>query len=215
MSFILDALKKVERKTDENAQNAVVMQGGRRWGDRRFPWALGAVVLLAISALALATVSFLRSFPSGSVEPESERPEVSIREPSTETVTSPPSREVPPPERSERAETVAPSATVEDEGPAVIAESEEPQAAPPITLVGRSADGPGAAALSTTGDGQPPGELPPLVLQGTSMIDGRPVAVVNYQRVFEGDFIEGARVVKILDRAVELEFQGTQFTIRL
>jgi len=215
MSFILDALKKVERKTNENAQNAVVMQGGRRWGDRRFPWALGAVVLLAISALALATVSFLRSFPSGSVEPESERPEVSIREPSTETVTSPPSREVPPPERSERAETVAPSATVEDEGPAVIAESEEPQAAPPITLVGRSADGPGAAALSTTGDGQPPSELPPLVLQGTSMIDGRPVAVVNYQRVFEGDFIEGARVVKILDRAVELEFQGTQFTIRL
>jgi len=213
MSFILDALKKVERKTDENAQNAVVMQGGRRWGDRRFPWALGAVVLLAISALALATVSFLRSFPSGSVE--SERPEVSIREPSTETVTSPPSREVPPPERSERAETVAPSATVEDEGPAVIAESEEPQAVPPITLVGRSADGPGAAALSTTGDGQPPSELPPLVLQGTSMIDGRPVAVVNYQRVFEGDFIEGARVVKILDRAVDLEFQGTQFTIRL
>ena len=214
MSFILDALKKVERKTDENAQNAVVMQGGRRWGDRRFPWALGAVVLLAISALALATVSFLRSFPSGSVEPESERPAVSISEPSA-SPTSPPSREVPPPKRSERAETVAPSATVEDEGPAVIAESEEPQAAPPITLVGRSADGPGAAALSTTGDGQPPGELPPLVLQGTSMIDGRPVAVVNYQRVFEGDFIEGARVVKILDRAVELEFQGTQFTIRL
>ena len=46
----------------------------------------------------------------------------------------------------------------------------------------------GAPTSSETPEG-----LPELVLQGTSIVEGRPVAVVNYQRLFEGDFIEGAR----------------------
>ncbi len=95
---------------------------------------------------------------------------------------------------------------------------EEPVTAPPVTLVGRASEGLVAPEAPDGADGtdqQPPSELPPLVLQGTSVIDGEPVAVVNYQRLFEGDVIEGARVVKILDRAVELEFKGTRFTIRL
>jgi hypothetical protein len=93
--------------------------------------------------------------------------------------------------------------------------------APPVKLVGRNAvDPPSSSSMAAEGEGQGeeaehPGGLPRLVLQGTSVIDGKPVAVVNYQRVFEGDFIEGARVIKILDRAVELEFEGNRFTIRL
>ena len=63
----------------------------------------------------------------------------------------------------------------------------------------------------------PSGELdalPGLVLQGTALLEDRPVAVVNYQRVFEGDIIEGARVIKILDRAIEVEFMGKRYTLR-
>ena len=56
--------------------------------------------------------------------------------------------------------------------------------------------------------------LPNLVLQGTATVEDRHVAIVNYQRVFEGDIIEGARVVKILDRAIELEFSGRRYTLR-
>jgi hypothetical protein len=53
------------------------------------------------------------------------------------------------------------------------------------------------------------------VLQGTSVLDGRPVAVVSDRRVFEGDTIEGAIVIRIEERSVELEFQGKRFTLTL
>ncbi len=57
--------------------------------------------------------------------------------------------------------------------------------------------------------------IPTLVLQGTSVIDGNPVAVISDQRVFEGDLIEGARVVRIGEREVELELEGKRFVLRL
>ena len=57
--------------------------------------------------------------------------------------------------------------------------------------------------------------IPRLVLQGTSVIDGNPVAVISDQRVFEGDLIEGARVVRIGEREVELELEGKRFVLRL
>lgn len=69
-------------------------------------------------------------------------------------------------------------------------------------------------APSTIGFG-PPAGLPHLVLQGTSVINGRPVAVISDRRVFEGDHIEGARVVRIQERSVELEFEGSRFTLSL
>jgi hypothetical protein len=96
----------------------------------------------------------------------------------------------------------------------VAVDVDEIGAAPPVRLVGRASDGPAATEVGSA-DEEPPSELPALALQGTSVIDGKPGAVINYQRLFEGDVIEGARVVKILDRAVELEFKGTRFTIRL
>ena len=57
--------------------------------------------------------------------------------------------------------------------------------------------------------------IPSLVLQGTSVIDGNPVAVISDQRVFEGDLIEGARVLRIGEREVELELEGKRFVLRL
>ncbi len=244
MSFILDALKKVDRKKDDHAQDGVVLQGGRRWGDTRFPWALTAVVLVAIAALALATVALFRSFPgeeagkAGGVESAREQAAVSAGQAplpssvavpaegdatSSDDVASPePANSVDSAEQVETAETVEVVETmpIEDEA-AGLDEMEEPITAPPVTLVGRASEDLVAPEAPDGDDGadgtdeQPPSELPPLVLQGTSVIDGKPVAVVNYQRLSEGDVIEGARVVKILDRAVELEFKGRRFTIRL
>jgi hypothetical protein len=61
----------------------------------------------------------------------------------------------------------------------------------------------------------PPPELPRLVLQGTSVLGGKPVAVVSDRRVFEGDTIEGAVVIRIEERSVTLEFEGRRFTLTL
>jgi hypothetical protein len=59
----------------------------------------------------------------------------------------------------------------------------------------------------------PAQELPQLVLQGTSVLAGKPVAVVSDRRVFEGDIVEGALVLRIEERLVELEFDGRRFTL--
>jgi hypothetical protein len=70
--------------------------------------------------------------------------------------------------------------------------------------------------MDSAGDQPPlPDHFPELVLQGTSVIDGAPVAVINDQRVFEGDSVEGARVLGIEERAVELELEGVRFRIQL
>jgi hypothetical protein len=221
MSFILDALKKVDRKTNGQADDGVLMQGGRRWGETRSGnrWALGAVVVLAIAALSLATVALFQSFDAKTTKPSAIASEPPSSEPASTPAEAP--KKAPPTsspgaaaERSREAEPPSEEELLaEDEATA--------EMAPPVKLVGRNAvDPPSSSSMAAEGEGQGeeaehPGGLPRLVLQGTSVIDGKPVAVVNYQRVFEGDFIEGARVIKILDRAVELEFEGNRFTIRL
>lgn len=52
-------------------------------------------------------------------------------------------------------------------------------------------------------------------LQGTSIIDGKAVAVINEVRVFVGDWIGGARVVSITEREVQLDLDGTILTLTL
>jgi hypothetical protein len=47
------------------------------------------------------------------------------------------------------------------------------------------------------------------------VVDGHPVAVISDRRVFEGDHIEGALVIRIEERSVELEFEGRRFTLLL
>jgi hypothetical protein len=41
------------------------------------------------------------------------------------------------------------------------------------------------------------------------------VAVINHQRLLQGESIAGARVIKILDYQVELEYQGRRFVLGL
>lgn len=237
MSFILEALKKVDRKKGDDPQDGVVMRGGRRWGETRFPWALTASVAVAIVALTVASVALFRSLPreetgtsepanAGVAQPEAVATGVSGGTPSSEGVAVSSSQDtgslqsvvvedVEPTPIVEAVSEEDAGATTPDASGEVEGEPEPAAAAPPVNLVGRAADEPTQVQLEEGGDAEPPSGLPPLELQGTSVIDGKPVAVVNYQRLFEGDFIEGARVVKILDRAVELEFEGTRFTLRL
>jgi len=238
MSFILDALKKVDRKKNGQAEEGMVMQGGRVWGESRSAsgWAWGAVLVLAIVTLGLAAVALFRSFLAETRETAavaSEPQAVPSSPPSTgETVDSAEvapkksSREVSPVQATSSSEVIGPSGTLEEPAPVeaeVLAEPVPPTPpappAPPVRLVGRGAIERSSPPVNSEGpeaeQEKLPADLPPLALQGTSVIDGTPVAVVNYQRVFEGDFIEGARVIKILDRAVELEFKGDRFTIRL
>jgi len=59
-----------------------------------------------------------------------------------------------------------------------------------------------------------PSEPPPLRLEGISVADGKPVAVINGARVFEGDSVEGARVVRIVQDSVVLDFGGRTITLR-
>ncbi|MEE9264644.1 MAG: hypothetical protein V3V11_09330 [Vicinamibacteria bacterium] len=236
MSFILDALKKVDRKKDGQAEEGMVMQGGRVWGESRSAsgWAWGAVLVLAIVTFGLAAVALFRSFQAETHEAAavaSEPQAVQSSPPSTgETPVSiadgtdgtdsanvtpkKSSQEVSPVEAASSSGVIEPSGTLPETAPVEAEVLAEP--VPPMRLVGRGAEDRASPPANLEAEQEKlPADLPPLALQGTSVIDGTPVAVVNYQRVFEGDIIEGARVIKILDRAVELEFKGSRFTIRL
>jgi hypothetical protein len=167
------------------------------------------------------------------VVPKVEVPEVEPAPPESETATLPSSDL---PEVDERPDPVETSKTSdpseaepsmpsmpsmddeanEKEPPEVSAESSAPGT---FRLVGKSSPARSASETSdrrTARDEEPlPDHFPKLELQGTSVIDGAPVAVISDRRVFEGDTIDGARVVRIEERAVTLEFEGRRFTITL
>jgi hypothetical protein len=67
---------------------------------------------------------------------------------------------------------------------------------------------PGAGQLAES----PPG-LPRLSLEAVSVIEGKPVAVINKRRLVPGEMIAGARVIRILEDQVELEYRGRRFAI--
>ena len=232
MSFILDALKKVDRERDA-AEEGIVMQGGRVWGESRWAgsWGWGAILGLAIATFGLASVALFRSFQletreaaavasePQTVESSSVETPASISNGMDDAGSSDEGRLAPnKPSREFSTVEASPTGVIE---PGTFPEARLVEAdvlaelVPPVRLVGGVATERSSPPNPEAEQEEPPVDLPPLALQGTSVIDGKPVAVVNYQRVFEGDIIEGARVIKILDRAVELEFQGNRFTIRL
>jgi multidrug resistance efflux pump len=57
--------------------------------------------------------------------------------------------------------------------------------------------------------------LPRLSLEAISIVNGKPVAMINKQKLVAGETISGARVIRILDYQVELEYQGRRFAIGL
>jgi multidrug resistance efflux pump len=73
----------------------------------------------------------------------------------------------------------------------------------PVTL-------PGAARAPRSDTG-----LPRLSLEAISVVNGKSVAVINKQKLVTGETISGARVIRILDYQVELEYQGRRFAISL
>ncbi|MFQ5790370.1 MAG: hypothetical protein ACE5JI_07830 [Acidobacteriota bacterium] len=236
MSFILDALKKLERQKQQESESpdyAVMMEGGRRWGQTASRlvsgrWSIG---LVALAALALSALALFRTWRRGVSEAPPPLPtaESEVLAGHDLGVSTAPSPAIQPPPAAQAPESLpsVPSVTKEpgrpfgmdrlDQARPPGTAEEEAEPVGPVRLVGRErsrGQTAGTALLETTPDEIPAG-LPELVLQGTSVIDGRPIAVINYQRLFEGDLIEGAKIVKISDRVVELEFEGRRFVLRL
>lgn len=216
MSFILDALRKVDRSknAEPRPEDLVVMEGGRQWGTTRRGIPL-TVAILSVLALGLSAYALLRT-----LGPRAPAPSFLAGRSSPAAAPSAASAPLAEPERvaprAKSAALTAPAPLTSSSSPLADSEESELETGPPVRLVGRSAS-PAEPSTEETPSTEPaPSDfrLPPLVLQGTAVVNDRPVAVVNYQRVFEGDIIEGARVVRISDRAVELEFQGRRFTIR-
>ena len=223
MSFILDALKKIEedkRRGEAHQRTDVLAVGHSRGSSSRFVVAMVAIALASAALTATLLLTRPTSLVDSTVTGDSPGPlgkEAAAAEPppSVPVTSSPlarPQKKTSPP---------APS-------PAPVATDADPEPAAAFRLVGKDSprlyrgyspasevadDG---APGESIGDEEPlPGHFPKLVLQGTLVIDGEPVAVINDQRVFEGDHVEGARVMGIEERAVELELEGLRFTIQL
>jgi hypothetical protein len=239
MSFILDALKKLERQKQKESgasgADETVMEGGRRWGEtRRRVFAGWGGVTLALAALIVAVLALYQS-RSGDApaltesEPAGPSPRPEAAEEESLPSTSPPAegRDA---SDSEKVNNDRPTASqnmqeavleapeeAEPEDAGSVPE-EEIESAPPVRLVGSSAGEltrPEPISEDEDVSDEIPEGLPELVLQGTSVVGGRPIAVINYRRLFEGDLIEGARITKIADRIVELEYEGKRFVLKL
>jgi hypothetical protein len=197
MSFILDALRKVDQEHRHSAEVvppvAAVERLRKERLHRRRQFAAMAVIAMVSAAF---TALLLRRPPSAESPPpapgaQSAGVEAALASPVVEPEL--PSGEGIVPARVERR---APN-------PPPVA------AAKPEAPVERRTKAPVVPAAD------PPPELPRLVLQGTSVLGGKPVAVVSDRRVFEGDTIEGAVVIRIEERSVTLEFEGRRFTLTL
>ena len=194
MSFILDALRKVDRENRQSGEvvppvAAVAKLRKERVHRRRQFAAMAAIAVAsaAATALLLRQSPLPEPAPTYAPAPQAALIEAVVEKPVEEIPAARnPVTEVAPPER-------APERTPLTEEPAPSPEIETPA---PV-------------------EAKPPSEPPRLVLQGTSVLDGRPVAVVSDRRVFEGDIIEGAVVIRIEELSVELEFEGRRFTLTL
>ena len=193
MSFILDALRKVDQENRQSGEvvppvAAVEKLRQERVRRRRSQFAAMAAIALAS---AVATALLLRRPPPRPDLPSAPAPQTAV-----EAVVESPVLEIEPPRT--KAKSVVPERAPEPPEPS------SERAVPPE----RDVPTPPVA-------NEPATERPRLVLQGTSVLDGRPVAVVSDRRVFEGDIIEGAVVITIGERTVELEFEGQRFTLTL
>ena len=245
MSFILDALRKVEdeKRSGPGSQSIEPGIGGAGGpGRRRQTLFMGAVALASAVVTAVALTLFTLGSEPGTKDSDglneiSSEP-AAAAEGNDELMLLPPLAEPEPPTQPEP-ETIVPETIVEVPASAPAALGEPPFAEPPpelepaapIRVVGRVVGRERTARVdfATTLDADevedPPdpeteavesdGTIPSLVLQGTSVVDGNPVAVISDQRVFEGDLIEGARVLRIGEREVELELEGKRFVLRL
>ncbi len=251
MSFILDALKKIEqdKRRSGGSQIETIAVSRGRFGGRQH---LLSMVAIAVGSalLTAAAVSFLNNRtrsadatapvapveetapPEGEAAPEGEAPpEVDPETPQPAAAPPVVTREAsvrgrepaPAPAPEQRTNPETEPETEPDPEPASIEEAPE-ESTQAIRLVGRDRvlldglriDDPAETTTTDAADSEPlPEDFPALVLQGTSVIGDDAVAVISDQRVFEGDRIEGALVIRIGEREVELELDGRRFTLRL
>ncbi len=206
MSFILDALRRVDqenRHSDEVVPPVAAIEKLRNERVRRRRSQFAAMAAIALGS-AVATALLLRQMSPAPDSPAAPAPAQQTHT-AVETVVESPVLEIEPPRTEARAVVPkrAPEPPKTSSEPAVPPERpERPERAKPGVT-----PSPVTHELAT--------ELPHLVLQGTSVLDGEPVAVVSDRRVFEGDIIEGALVIRIEERSVELEFKGQRFTLTL
>jgi len=189
MSFILDALRKVDEGNRRSGEVLPPVAAVERLRNERLHRRrqLGAMAVIAVLSAA-ATALILRKPPG----PEPVQP-------------SAPAQPA----------TVVESPIVDAKIPSADAAVPERAPDPPRPAERAAAAPTGKTATPVASEAKPPPGPPQLVLQGTSVLDGRPVAVVSDRRVFEGDTIDGAVVIRIEERSVVLEFEGRRFTLTL
>ncbi len=203
MSFILDALRKVDHESRQGSDPtppvvAIARLNKERVHRRRQLAVMAAIAML--SAVSTAVLMRRSSLPEVAGQPHA---------PGELNVATAPVFEIP-------VEDLAPStpaSVIRERQPEEPAGEAERQQAPEVPSAEPEASVKGEAASPAVLAPEAPPEPPLLVLQGTSILDGKPVAVVSDRRVFEGDTIEGAVVIRIDERSVELEFQGRRFTL--
>jgi hypothetical protein len=204
MSFILDALRKVDRESrqaDEVVPPVAAVEKLRREKQHRRRQ-FGAMAAIGVVSAA-ATTLLIRRPPLPETPPPAQQ---------TTAIEAP--VETPPLDDVDVDVDVEAEVALDEPPPVVPVETAERSAQTVQSVQSDQAVLAVPAEVPTEDPGpESAPELPQLVLQGTSVLSGKPVAVVSDRRVFEGDTIEGAVVVRIEERLVELEFEGRRFTL--
>lgn len=207
MSLILEALRKLEREKPAPERGVVVMTSAGLGEARshRGPWLwvmLGLAAGVAAAALflewrrpprsATAHVPAVAAAPptTAPTPPMSVARSVPVALPSSSTPRAPASREP----RSPPPKLPVPVATPQPLPTPAPAPAMEP-AAPPTTLAA-------------------PMPAPALVLQAITVLDGRPVVLINDRVLREGDEIHGVRIHRIGEAEVEIERDGQREVLR-
>jgi hypothetical protein len=191
MSFILDALRKVDRENRQSDEVvppvAAIAKLRKERVHRRRQFA--AMTAIAVTSAAATALLLRRPVPEPAPS-HPPAPQAAVIEAVVETRTE--------------------GIPVEETGNLIAEVRSEPADLRRLRNSGGLQIAPAMAPVEASRT-----EPPRLVLQGTSVLDGRPVAVVSDRRVFEGDIIDGAVVIRIQERSVELEFEGRRFTLTL
>lgn len=183
MSLILEALKKLERDKPVEGRSGFLVMASRPWptGEGRTLFIASLTLAgLGLGALTLAGLWWWRHTPRVVVVP---------------VAAAPAAARVAPP---------APTATLR-----VVAEAQAPakvEAPPPV--VRTAAPAPVHAIENRPPLATPAPAATTIRLAAISERDGRPVAIVNDRLVFEGDSVDGIKVVRIGGNEVEVEIDG-------
>jgi hypothetical protein len=213
MSFILDALRKIDRERPAQGPNAGSFTGATTTSrdEARHRREVAVTASVAVASALLTAVAFTLVSRSG-VQTESPSRDAALAPAALPSQTLRlETRELPPVPRPREE-----AAEIDVAAPA----TERDSVAIPDPVESKETESRSHSETDPTPE--PEGEMedpspgfPQLVLQGTSFINGIAVAVISDRRVFEGDTIEGAVVIRIDERSVELEFEGHRFTISL